>query len=374
MQTLTTPHAPHADTNSRRQTSYSGWNLFRNCRKAAYWRYIEGLRSLDRPEALAQGDAVHQALEAYYAADLDDAAAYRAIDLAIFGESLPDDAAPLHVAMMADELLPCWWHESTPEQRHRWHITTAMLAAYMHRYPSESWRTVSVEADFEGEIVNPATGKHSRSFTLRGRVDGIVKTDDGYFLIEHKTTSRMDGGYLERLWMDMQIQLYSLYFKPDGQQISGVIYNILSKPALRQRDGESEDEFEARKADMKMPARAKRRGPESDRDFQLRLAAWFAADDTRFHRETLYFTPDDLREMRAQLWELTQQWLDAARSRDGAGWYKNTSHCFAWNRPCEFLPLCRSGGAEAIKAAFYARAVQAEDDPTLTPADDPLAF
>ncbi len=33
---------------------------------------------------------------------------------------------------------------------------------------------------------------------LAGKVDGIVKKDGQYFLLEHKTASLIDSGYLER--------------------------------------------------------------------------------------------------------------------------------------------------------------------------------
>lgn len=43
----------------RAVTSYSFWNTFRNCRKQCYYRYIDGLRPLDTPDALTQGDPIY---------------------------------------------------------------------------------------------------------------------------------------------------------------------------------------------------------------------------------------------------------------------------------------------------------------------------
>ena len=43
--------------------------------------------------------------------------------------------------------------------------------------------------------------------------------------------------------------------------------------------------------------------------------------------------------LRSELWELTQQYLDARR-RDT--WYQNTSYCFHWRRPCPYYTICSS--------------------------------
>lgn len=344
---------------ARQLTSYSFWNCFRNCRKAAYWRYVEGLRPMERAGALAQGDAIHQALEQWYR--YGGICALQAVDRNIFPDYLPAgmEHVPLSALLRTDDL-PEWFTLADPSLRARWHAVTAMMNAYIATYPTENWEMIGLEVPFVGEIINPATGASSRTFLLGGRVDGIVKTEDGYFILEHKTTSRLDAGYLDKLWTDMQIQLYATYLKPHGEDIRGVIYNILEKPTLKQKMGETAEEFELRKANMKQPGRAKRQLPESDREFQDRLAAWFL-EHKRFHREVIYFTPADQHELRSNLWELTQQYLEAARSAEGVGFYKNTNQCFVWNRPCDYVHLCRAGGDEATKAAFYTKNGQPAD-------------
>ncbi len=41
-----------------------------------------------------------------------------------------------------------------------------------------------------------------------------------------------------------------------------------------------------------------------------------------------------------EVWEITQQYLDARRR---GKWLLNTSSCFSYQRPCEYLPYCQSG-------------------------------
>lgn len=335
------------DADTRALTSYSFWNTFRNCRRQCHWRYREGLRVADRAAALAQGDAVHQGLEAWYGTG-DASDALLAVDKAILGTDHEYDAP------FVDLLQEGWpmpdWFTLDPARRERWHIATAMVKAYIATYPTEAWRVIGLEVPFVGEIINPDTGRSSRSFILGGKVDGVVHIEgEGYFILEHKTTSRLDAGYLDKLWTDMQIQLYASYIRPNDEPIAGVIYNILEKPALKMKMGETDAEFQARLAEMKMPNRAKQQQAETDLEFQDRLTGWFEYE-SRFHREVIYFTPNDLRELRANLWEMTQQYLEAARGDDAAGFYRNTSQCYQYNRACDYVQLCRAGGAANINS------------------------
>ena len=110
---------------------------------------------------------------------------------------------------LIDQLCPNRLHD---ENQHRdWHLATAMMRAYAARYRQEEFEVVALEKNFEGPIVNPSTGAASRSFVLAGKVDGIVRIGDDYFLLEHKTAAPIDADYLERLWTDFQIAIYSQY-------------------------------------------------------------------------------------------------------------------------------------------------------------------
>jgi hypothetical protein len=69
-----------------------------------------------------------------------------------------------------------------------------------------------------------------------------------------------------------------------------------------------------------------------------------------FHRETLYLSRDRFEVLRAELWELTQAFLDARRR---GVFYQNTSFCFNFHRPCAYFPICRSDGNPNIVENFY---------------------
>jgi len=313
-------------------TTYTLWSQFRNCRKACEWRYIRELVPIERAHSLHFGAAIHESLELWH----------RHRDL---------DRVLGHIDTLYPE------RPTDVKQRADWHLATAMMKGYAARYPEEDFEVVELEKTFEGDIVNPATGASSRTFTLAGKVDGIVRKDGQYFLLEHKTASLIDAGYLERLWGDFQIQLYCWYIEQTfGLRISGVVYNILGKSKLRQRQGETEEEYRARCEELIAKSKsgktsAKRKLPETDDEFQTRLAEWYGQPDA-FHREMLFVSRDQFDTLRAELWEMTQSFLDARRR---GIFYQNTSQCFTYGRPCPYFALCRSNGSPNVIDNFYRR-------------------
>jgi len=287
----------------RMTTTYSMWSLFRNCRKACYWRYIRELAPIRRDPRLGFGTLIHECLELWH----------RDRDLAAVLE---------HV----DQRLPARVQDD--ERQRDWRLARAMMAGYANRYPAEDFEVLALEHTFEGEIVNPATRARSRSFVLAGKVDGLLRIGDEHYVLEHKTASSLDADYLERLWTDFQITLYAYYLERAlSVRITGVLYNVVLKARLKQRRTESDTEFEER------------------------LAAKYD-QPAMFHREMLYLSRDQFTVLRAELWELTQAFLDARRRNT---WYQNTAFCFHHYRPCPYFALCRSGDSRNVIDNFYQR-------------------
>jgi len=322
----------------RMVTTYSMWSLFRNCRKACDWRYVNELVPIKHDHNLSFGSLIHESLEKWH----------RHRDLSVVLDHI-------------DRSLPS--RSNDEGQKADWHLARAMMKSYAERYPVEDFDVVFLEKTFEGRIVNPATGAPSRSFVLAGKVDGIVCINGKFYLLEHKTASQMDGDYLEKLWTDFQITLYAHYVEQVfGIKITGIIYNILVKARLQQSKGETEAEFEVRRAELLAKSKtgkttATRKMPESDTDFQERLMAKYT-EPGMFHRETLYISRDQFETLQADLWELTQQFLDCRRR---GVFYSNTSYCFFYHRPCAYFPLCRSGGSENVIENFYEHKVPHEE-------------
>jgi hypothetical protein len=320
------------------QTTYSMWSRFRNCRKACEFRYIKELVPLERDKNLAFGSVIHDCLEIWHGQQ----------DITVVLEFI-------------DGAYPDRNHDE--KQRANWHLATAMMTAYAKQFPTENFEVIALEKTFEGPIINPITGAASRSFSLAGKVDGIVKQDGLYYLLEHKTAAQINSGYLERLWTDFQIILYAWYLEQTmGIFISGIIYNILVKAKLRQSIGETEAEFETRRAGLISKSKtgkssAKRKMPESDDSFQARLLQKYE-EPGMFHREELFISRDQFAELQEELWELSQAMLNARRRNF---FYRNTSNCFQYNRPCAYFPLCRSGDNPNVIENYYQKVTPNEE-------------
>jgi len=244
----------------------------------------------------------------------------------------------------------------------QWHLATAMIRGYAERYGTEEFEIVEVEKEFVGEIRNPDTGRQSQTFRIAGKVDGIVRCHDGLYLLEHKTASTVDASYLDKLWTDTQIALYCYYLRELGYPIVGVIYNVLLKSRIKQGKGETQEEYEARHAELAAKNKsgkstAKRQMPETDDEFQARLTEWYSRTEA-FHREFIYLSEDRLAMLQDEVWEITQQYLDARRR---GKWLLNTSNCFSYQRPCEYLAYCQSGFNPNIADNLYEIALPNEE-------------
>lgn len=333
---------PHDLTRQARPTTmknvltYSALNTFRNCPRKYKHRYLDHLRRPERPDALAFGSVVHGALELWYR---------QAVDM-------PTVTRLYRVFDYIDAQFP--QREGDEKQKHQWHLARAMFAGYVDRYEQEEFEVVEVEKEFQAEIRNPVTNRLSQTFTIAGKADGIVRVSGELYLLEHKTASAITSDYLDRLWTDTQIALYSHYLRELGYPIVGVIYNVLLKTRLKQKAGETEQEFEARRAELAAKNKsgrstAKRQLPETDEEFRARLHGWYS-QPSAFHRERIYLSDDRMAMLQDEVWEITQQYLDAKRR---GKWLLNTSNCFSFQRPCEYLPYCQSGFSPNVRDNLF---------------------
>ena len=329
------------ETSDKTLLTYSALNTFRNCPRKYKNRYLDNLRPRERAEALSFGSVIHTAIELWYRSSntesrLRDVLAYI------------DDAFENRVV--------------DSNRMVQWHLATAMIRGYAERYATEDFEVVEVEKEFVGEIRNPDTGRQSQTFRIAGKVDGIVRCHDGLYLIEHKTASTVDANYLDKLWTDTQIALYCYYLRELGYPIVGVIYNVLLKSRLKQGKGETQEEYEVRHAELAAKNKsgkstAKLQMPETDEEFQARLTEWYSRPEA-FHREFIYLSEDRLAMLQDEVWEITQQYLDARRR---GKWLLNTSNCFSYQRPCEYLAYCQSGFNPNVADNLYEIALPNEE-------------
>jgi len=314
------------DTDDMDTLTYSGIKTFRNCRRMYDLRYNRCLVPIEEDETKRLGSVFHKCMEMWYGRDIG-VPAEQVID------GIQDYIDRSYPDRLVDDV-----------QRKNWHLAVAMFRAYIGKYPSENFKVVAVEKEFRCPIVNPDTSCSSRTFMMAGKVDAIILIDGQYYILEHKTAANITGDYIERLPMDFQITLYSDYIGQEmNLKIAGILYNVVGKALLKQGRGETEAEFQERRAALIAKSKsgkssAKRKIPEPDDAFQERLAEKYL-DDGMFHRERLFISRDQYDMLHSEVWELTQQLLLARRT---GRWYMNTDYCFHYNKPCSYFPICRS--------------------------------
>jgi len=331
---------------SKTLTTYSMWRRFRNCRKAHYWRHERQLVPLEINERFFIGSLVHSCLE--------DFAKHQQSDMG----TAANDAYILGIKAKIDAAFAN--RDTDWSARRNWHMTLAMMEVYSMKYYDDPYEYVGIEQKFEGDIINPETGAASRTFSLGGKVDAIVrnKRTGLYYLKENKTASKIDDDYLNRLWCDFQIILYSHYVQKElGITLSGVVYDILGKTTLKQAKEETEEEYETRKAELQAksktgkPSTAKRKLGEPDDVFRERLLERYNNPLERMlERKVLVIDQVRFEQLQAELWENGQALLEARRR---GMYYQNTSFCYMYRTECEYLELCRNNGDQGVIDNFF---------------------
>lgn len=332
------PPAKPFRTLLREVLTYSAVSTFQTCRRKYKLRNVDYLVPIEKAHALRYGTVTHQWLEAWHRT-----------------RSLPDALAIIDAAYVN--------RGSDPAEKRDWHFQTATANAYADLWSEEPFEVVALEQEFEGPLLNPVSRRTSRSFVLKGKIDGIIRYGEAYHLIEHKTSSMVTGDYIERLGMDLQILLYSYYARIALKYpVSGILYNVLPKPRLTQSEGETQEQYEARKAELEAksktgkPSTAKRKLPETDDEFQARLTEWFAAEP-RFTRVELLLDFDAVDNVRHMLWDISKEILDARRNNK---WHQNTRACHGFGR-CAYWPICSSHNNPLVIETSYTKRAPNEE-------------
>ena len=320
--------------NEKKLLTYSALSCYRKCPMRYNLRYEQNLVPVYTDEKLFFGGVVHKALEAWHGFqgehDLRKALTLSRIDEACKGWETDSDKCRIRL------------------------LAIEMMRGYMAAYRDDTWEVVAIEHEFDGAIRNPRTGAESKTFAIKGKVDGIVKTSNGLFLLEHKTTSRLMDDPIDKLWEDTQVGIYVAYLRDLGYDIVGVIYNELVKCTLIQKKGETEEEFAIRHAELcaknkNGTSTAKRQHPETDEEYAERVGAWYQ-EAGRYRRTELLLTEKQLDLVRLDIWGMTQQFLDARRRDD---WFCNRESCNTFYGNCPYRRYCQSNYDEAVRREMF---------------------
>lgn len=190
----------------------SRMSTYLNCQRQHYYRYELGLRPVDDAEALRMGTAIHAVRQK------------RA------------EGVPLEEIIPFDDI-------ETFEDAKVW----ALSAAYDKAWTGDADEIATMKPEIE---FGPDPIGGSRSFFKAGKIDGLATLKDGRLaLVEHKTTGEdiSDGSdYWLRLSFNQQIYIYWLALYERGIVPDTVIYDVIRKPTIRPKAGETPKDYAKR--------------------------------------------------------------------------------------------------------------------------------
>jgi len=195
-------------------------NMFFDCPRQFFNFYVRRLALKKMPDALQWGTLVHRALAVY------DNMGLEGVDLCI-DEIRGEAEQGLHSA------------ENLKQIDQMLEILPNVMGAYALRYKNDPYETVETEKEF-----TIALGvKHD----FCGKLDAIVKKDNLFYLKERKTAARTGESYYEKLPQDPQLRGYVTGAqKALGYPVHNVLYDVIKKPQLYRRVGETDEVYTKR--------------------------------------------------------------------------------------------------------------------------------
>lgn len=288
----------------------SALKTWMTCPRRYRFEHVEGYMRVEEAHALRFGTLWHLLMEGYLGAvqyGTDPLLALARLD----GENVdPWDLAKLRPLFLG--YVARWWDEDR-----------------------ETLNVLSIEREYEHDLVNPDTGHPSRTYRFGGRLDAEVSIGGRLLVMEHKTSSddiAPGSDYWRQKRIDAQA---SNYLAATGAE--GNLYDVVKKPTIRPLKATP---VESRKytKDGKLYA-AQRELDETPEEYEIRWGAQIAEKpDAFYQRGEVVRTADELAEAQRDRWDLGRQVAEGVRLNR---FPRNTTACFPLaGSPCPFASVC----------------------------------
>ena len=271
----------------REYLSHSRIGILLACQRKYELTYDKRLERIDRGDALEMGAAFQKGIEANDPLVAFDEIMVTAKELT--GGSADYDALRIKAATVR---------------------SAAVLYLHLWPAPEEERR----EVEYLVRLRNPWTGRYSNTFDLKGYADGVTDLGAHLELTENKLVGQISSVGVRRLVLDRQVTLaaYGLW-RATGKPVREVRYRYIRKPSIKQKQGESVDEFIERLT------------------FDYGERPEFYAQE-----ETLFRTTEDMLRVEAEMWMWAEQIRQMRRQKIAT---RNTGACGDYGG-CHFLPIC----------------------------------
>jgi hypothetical protein len=297
--------------------TFSLLTQFKDCRELARLS-LNGWTALAPSMPLIFGGVSHKLFEVVYA------------DMQRMGRTKPPEAKFVHDRLAVIEKL---WKEENPRASAQslqylemtQVVAEAIMPIYFKHWQSDfrdlRWLPKGLEREFKIPFTGVSGPGKSYPWTtfMRGKMDGLFfrgKTDTPW-LFETKTKSRIeDAAIAEIMPFELQVGIYLwATWKLTGVIPGGVLYNILRRPGLRQKQNESLAQFGARMV----------------QDIHDRPDWYFIRMEMKITKKDLERTEEELRDL---VGDFLMWWAGEA------GHYRNSAHCENKYGTCHMLPIC----------------------------------
>lgn len=281
--------------------SHTRLQTYLTCPRSFKHYYLVKARTRKRPLYFVLGEAIHKYIEMYYRTK-DIALAkrqvemiYKAVDTALLNrEEIHDLEVDRNTALGIAEAYPLFYKSDFDE-----------------------FKNFLTEQKFS----IPLTGND----TYGGILDALLQDQAGaWWILETKTTSAqaINADYFEKVKIDSQVAGYMEGAKQIlGEYPAGVIYNVIKKPSIRLKNGESLA------------------------DFQRRIFHEYtkmAVEKNYFMRQQLMVATHRLESWLNDTKQLTAS-ISEAVAKKSSFWPMNTGACQAKFGSCAYLPACTTG-------------------------------
>jgi hypothetical protein len=231
------------------------------------------------------------------------------------------------------------------------HTAIALMRGYHDRWSNHPWKPVAVEEEFHLPLVNPDTGKSSRTFIWAGKRDARAFFEDKQFVVEHKTTSDdiqdPNSDYWRNLLVDSQVSAYALSSWQEGNKVQGTLYDVIKKPTIRPKLIEKKERAAIASLQTYLGKQVTSETQrividgldrENGELFAIRLGIDIEENPAKyFGRRTIIRMDGELIEFATELWQIGQEIRNTNTNQTH---FKNSSSCLLYGRACEYLGIC----------------------------------
>jgi hypothetical protein len=321
--TLAQPSSPVHESPVRARVSLpvltsSERRCFQSCKRKHYIRYRLLKRALHAPESLRFSGALYRGVHAWWHA------AQRGDDrLACALAALRDDQA-------TDPMDPFDLAKAE-----------ALMTGYDARWSTAPIEVLAVEVEFTSPIVNPDTGKESRTYALGGTVAAIARLADGkVYVVDHRTTTEsIDEGseYWQRLRLDSQVSDDIVGARSLGYDVAGCYYDVIAKPRLSPLEATPLEKRQYTKKDGRLYA-GQRETDETPYEYRARLDASIAENAERYYARAIApRAEEEETEAALDTWNTARDIREADLALRHP---RNPDACKGWGQLCEFFAVC----------------------------------